>query len=139
MFCQYCGLLRHDIKHCASYYVASKNEGKVDSPYGVCLKAMGRRSGSPVKQDSSSFSTSTKNMGLVNFHDYSGEEVQPPVAVGLATTNPNGDDGYVNGTNANMGTASDSQEVNAVKEGRSALVMDRWGANQVDINSRSLN
>lgn len=47
-------------------------------------------------------------MGLVNFHVYNGEEVQPLAAVGLATTNPNGDEGYVNGKNANMGTASDS-------------------------------
>ena len=57
----------------------------------------------------------------------------------MITTNSKGDDGYMNGKNANMGTSSDFHEVNDVKEGRSASIMDKWGANQMDNNSGSLN
>ena len=30
LFCHYCGLLGHDVKHCASHFAVSKNSGEVD-------------------------------------------------------------------------------------------------------------
>ncbi|KAK7822602.1 hypothetical protein CFP56_036285 [Quercus suber] len=29
MFCHYCGLLGHDVRHCASFFAASKSRGEV--------------------------------------------------------------------------------------------------------------
>ena len=33
LFCHYYGLLGHDLKHCASYFAATKNEGEVSCQY----------------------------------------------------------------------------------------------------------
>ena len=49
MFCHYCGLLGHDVCHCAGFFAASKNRGVVDCQYGEWLKSMGARSWSPPK------------------------------------------------------------------------------------------
>ena len=57
----------------------------------------------------------------------------------IVLANPKGVDGYVNGKHASMETAPNSQGVNAVKEGRSTFVTDKWGANHGDINSGTLN
>lgn len=40
MFCHYCGMLGHDLKHCASHFVVVKNGGEVDYQYEDFLKAM---------------------------------------------------------------------------------------------------
>ncbi|KAK9995461.1 hypothetical protein SO802_020147 [Lithocarpus litseifolius] len=47
LFCYFCGLLGHDLKHCASYFAATKNEDEVICQYGDWLKAMGGRTRSP--------------------------------------------------------------------------------------------
>ena len=50
MFCHYCGMLGHDVKHCASHFVVVKNGGEVDYQYGDFLLAMwGRPRFSPNK------------------------------------------------------------------------------------------
>ena len=43
MFCHHCGLLGHDLKHCASYFAATKNKKDVVCQYGEWLKASGGR------------------------------------------------------------------------------------------------
>ena len=49
MFCHYCGLLGHDVRHCAGFFAASKNGGEVECQYGEWLKSMGAHSWSPPK------------------------------------------------------------------------------------------
>lgn len=49
MFCHYCGLLGHDVRHFASFFAALKNGGEVDCQYGEWLKSMGARSWFPPK------------------------------------------------------------------------------------------
>ena len=50
MFCHYCGLLRHDLRHCASYFALTKNGKEVSFQCGEWLKASEGRMGSrPVK------------------------------------------------------------------------------------------
>ena len=44
LFCHYCGLLGHDVKHCASHFAVSRNGGEVDYQYGESLRALGGRS-----------------------------------------------------------------------------------------------
>ena len=34
LFCYFCGLLGHDLKHCAPYFAATKNDGEVNCQYG---------------------------------------------------------------------------------------------------------
>lgn len=42
LFCHYCGLLGHDVKHCASHFVVIQNGGEVDYQFRDSLRAMGR-------------------------------------------------------------------------------------------------
>ena len=51
MFCHYCGVLGHDLRHCASYFAASKQEAKVELQCGDCLKATRGRSWSPPRRN----------------------------------------------------------------------------------------
>ncbi|KAK7849487.1 uncharacterized protein CFP56_002864 [Quercus suber] len=50
LFCHFCGLLGHDFKHCASYFVAAKKDGDVICQYGDWLKATGARARSPPRR-----------------------------------------------------------------------------------------
>jgi len=50
LFCHFCGLLGHDLKHCAPYFAATKNDGEVICQYGDWLKAMGGRNQSPPRR-----------------------------------------------------------------------------------------
>ena len=47
LFCHPCGLLGHDLKHCAAYFSATKKEGEISCQYGDWLKALGGRNRSP--------------------------------------------------------------------------------------------
>ena len=49
LFCHYYGLLGHDLKHCAAYFGATKNEEEVRCQYGDWLKALGGRNRSPPR------------------------------------------------------------------------------------------
>ena len=49
LFCHFCGTMGHDLRHCASYYVASKNSGEVECQYGDWMKATGGRSSLPTR------------------------------------------------------------------------------------------
>ena len=50
LFCHFCGLLGHDLKHCAPYFAATKNDGEVICQYGDWLKAMEGRNKSPPRR-----------------------------------------------------------------------------------------
>ena len=41
IFCHFCGLLGHNLRHCASHYAMEKNGGQVEYQYGDWLKALG--------------------------------------------------------------------------------------------------
>lgn len=49
MFCHYCGLLGHDLRHCECHFKLSKSGVEVEYQYGEWLKATGSRSQSPGK------------------------------------------------------------------------------------------
>lgn len=51
MLCHYCGVLGNDLRHCASYFAASKQGAEVELQYGDRLKATGGRSQSPLKRN----------------------------------------------------------------------------------------
>ena len=43
LFCYFCGMLGHDLKHCAVHYAVEKQGGSVEYPYGEFLKVAGGR------------------------------------------------------------------------------------------------
>ena len=47
VFCHFCGLLGHDLRHCASHYAVEKNGGDFKYQCGDWLKASGGRKRSP--------------------------------------------------------------------------------------------
>ena len=49
IFCHYCGLLGHDLKHCTSYFAGTKNGEEVVCRYGDWLKENGGRPRLPPK------------------------------------------------------------------------------------------
>lgn len=64
IFCNYCGFLGHDLKHCARHYAASKQEGEVRCQYGDWLRATGLRSRSPPKRELTRFGSSDPEGGV---------------------------------------------------------------------------
>ena len=51
IFCHYCGLLGHNLKHCTSHFATTKNGGEVICQYGDWLKASRGRPWSPSKHE----------------------------------------------------------------------------------------
>ena len=43
LFCHYCGILGHDLKHCAAHYAVDKAGGRIEYQYGDFLRAVGGR------------------------------------------------------------------------------------------------
>ncbi|KAK7854908.1 hypothetical protein CFP56_030150 [Quercus suber] len=52
MFYHWCGLLGHDLKHCAQYFGLTKNGDKVICQYGEWLKSTGSHPRSSLKKES---------------------------------------------------------------------------------------
>lgn len=74
MFCHHCGLLGHDLNHCASYYAILKNGGEVRFQYGDWLRATGLRLWSPPKHDLSSWFSSSNTKGGRRLTKRAGQE-----------------------------------------------------------------
>lgn len=53
LFCHWCGILGHDLKHCAHYFARTKGGGEVICQFGDWLRASGGRSWSPPRRESS--------------------------------------------------------------------------------------
>ena len=51
MFCHYCGMLGHDLKHCATHFALEKNGREVEYQYGNWLKATGDHPRYPPRRD----------------------------------------------------------------------------------------
>ena len=51
LFCHHCGLLGHDLKHCAQYFALTKDGREVACQYGEWMKAAGNRFRSPNRRD----------------------------------------------------------------------------------------
>ncbi|KAK7858461.1 uncharacterized protein CFP56_012336 [Quercus suber] len=52
LFYHYCGLLGHELYHCASHYAVAKNSGEVECQYGYWLKAASSQNWSPTRNKS---------------------------------------------------------------------------------------
>ena len=59
LYCHHCGLLGHDLGHCAIHFAVIRNEGEVKCQYGDWLRALGGRPRSPPKWTTASPPRST--------------------------------------------------------------------------------
>ena len=51
VFCHFCGLLGHDLRHCAQYFCHTKDGKVVHCCYGEWLKAVGGRARLPLRRE----------------------------------------------------------------------------------------
>ena len=49
MFFHYCGMLGHDLRHCATHFTVEKNGGKMEHQYGDWFKAVRGRQRTPSR------------------------------------------------------------------------------------------
>ena len=106
MFCHYCGLLGHDIRHCAGHYATSKNGKEVVCQYGDWLKALGAHNGSPSKRKPNQ---STPLYSLA--------------AVAVAnSTNPTKGGSHEKGRCVNQGTVTNLYVVTNLREGEDRAI-----------------
>ena len=63
MFCRYCGMLGHDLKHCATHFALEKKNGReMEYQYGNWLKATGDHPRFPPRRDLGKGFNSTNDM-----------------------------------------------------------------------------
>ena len=87
LFCHYCGMLGHDVKHCASHFAIIQNKGEVDYQYGDSLRAMGGCLQSFSRRNTSDSVGAAREQVLGESTSNSLREVASPVT-GLENTNP---------------------------------------------------
>ena len=63
MFCHFCGVLGHDLKHCAAHYVVDKNGGRVEYQYGDFLRVVGGRPRALTNKATSPMSNTEEGTG----------------------------------------------------------------------------
>lgn len=63
IFYHYCGILGHDLKHCATHYTVQKNGGNLEYQYGDFLRPTGGRARASTSQYTSNKSNSEEVEG----------------------------------------------------------------------------
>ena len=114
MFCHYCGILGHDLKHCAAHYVVEKNGGNIVYQYGDFLRAAGAQARGPAHQYSNPKSFMEEGAS-------SGQVQDPvPVAESMQTTVTEIEEGNENPRASdkveakNLGAVMDSMQADGV-------------------------
>ena len=115
LFCHFCGLLGHDLKHCAGYFALVKKENEVQCPYGEWLKASGGRPWASFKRDPdrSYYPRSGTEKGNGEVED-SGDEV---AATHNYSPNPSLHEKREERFSENLGSAQDTGAVIAKNQG----------------------
>ncbi|KAK7840922.1 hypothetical protein CFP56_016124 [Quercus suber] len=106
LFCHYCGLLGHDVKHCALHFALSRNGGEVDYQYGESLRASGGRTRSFSPRNTSGSAGAAKEQKSEESTNYSPMQETFPAA-GAEGTNPSK---QVEGESENLGKLPSFQE-----------------------------
>ena len=63
IFDHYCGILGHDLKHCATHYAMEKKGGRIEYQYGDFLRAARGRLKASVSKDASQMSVTEEGTG----------------------------------------------------------------------------
>ncbi|KAK7848971.1 mitochondrial import receptor subunit tom9-2 [Quercus suber] len=126
IFCHYCGILGHDVRHCAGYFAASKNGGSVKCQYGDWLKLGGTRSWSPPKHGKSQ-SPVGEEEGKVKQGERSKQ--QPGMTDIGAKENPTVQETCNNDKSVESATVTELTKVNAENKGVKMGVTEVLGIN----------
>lgn len=135
MFCHHCGLLGHDLNHCASYYAILKNGGEVRFQYGDWLRATGLRLWSPPKHDSSSWFSSSNTKGGTTANQEGSTRVHQLAVDTPFNAIPRSNVTYQNGNNGNKGVTPKLQEFKGVNAGNGDLATVMTKVNSKVTNS----
>ena len=125
LFCHYCGLLGHDLRHCAQYFGATKNGEEAECQYGEWMKATGSRAQSPNSRgryrdeakhaSKREMTRSQQGRGRAPIKD-DGAEKAAVARVSMAT--------QVDGIAENQGICPESSQPNPVFQGEKVSVME---------------
>ena len=125
LFCHYCSLLGHDLRHCAQYFGATKNGEEVECQYGDWMKATGSQARSPNSQGryrdeaerASEEETTRSQQGRSRASVEDDGAGRAAVArVSMAT--------QVDGTAENQGSCLEFSQLNFVFQGEKASAME---------------
>ena len=130
LFCYHCGLLGHDLKHCAKYFAVTKGKGngEVEHQYGEWLKASGSRVRSPNRRGQA--------REMEDHGDVERETVREMMNRGGGRGMPDRRDGddkgindendkEINEGNVSIGTAPEILPANPVKRGKQSTEIDK--------------
>ena len=87
LFCHYCGMLGHDVKHCASHFAITQNGGEIEYQYGDSLRARGGRPRSFSPRNTDTSTGAAREQGFEESTSNGPREMASPAA-DLETTNP---------------------------------------------------
>ena len=87
LFCHYCGMLGHDIRHCTKHFTAAKQSGEVKCQYGDWMRASGGRSRSSPKRTTKGSVSSTREEEAAQ--EGGGSNTKQAEVMGTAPEKPN--------------------------------------------------
>lgn len=126
MLCHYCGLLGHDLRHCAAHYEAKKLGEDINYQYGDWLRATSNRQrSSPRRRDPMSYASNTNASPMARGDGMMKNAVAPPekgdvTEAEVSQENPHESQSVKNGSLANIpknpDVTSTSMEVQDVQE-----------------------
>ena len=118
LFCHFCGMMGHDVKHCASHFALTQNGGEVEFQYGESLHAMGGRPRSFSPRKTGASADAVRGQQFRESSCNSLKEKISPVA-GLGTSNPSRP---VEIDSVKLGVAPNFQGANNVERESNAYV-----------------
>ena len=154
LFCHFCGILGHDLRHCASHFSATKNGRVVEYQYGDWLKATGgsqrlppKRKTQQVQEPSPDGGSSGENVDSTKTVEQTGEAT---AAGGCTLGNPrvydsgkSGDvtDGQLQNPAINAARKPDKErsedygieEGNVISNSKAEVTLEHPYANHVDL------
>uniref|UniRef100_A0A7N2MAT8 DUF4283 domain-containing protein n=1 Tax=Quercus lobata TaxID=97700 RepID=A0A7N2MAT8_QUELO len=110
MFCHWCGLMGHDLKHCALHFAALKNGGSVTCQYGEWLKSTGGRPRSPSRKDTTHKNTTQGNEEADQRRNNTSEGREAAEDDNRGSINPRDSDNSEKGKSMESGSSSDFTE-----------------------------
>ena len=110
MFCHWCGIMGHDLKHCAQHFAVTKNGDSVTCQYGGWLKSTGGRPRSPSRKDTIHQSTTQGNEEADRHRNNTNERRAAAEDDNRCSTNPKESDNNEKGKSKESGGSSDFAE-----------------------------
>ena len=124
LFCHFCGLMGHDLKHCADHFARGKNGGEVVYQYGEWLKAAGGRARSPQRTGSVKNHQPNHDSSTEPLTENRGSPVRRVAAEEAAVSSDTAGTLNVNGKDENSEIFPDITDVAHVTDGTSKETLE---------------